>query len=617
MQTKPVAGSPVNSSQKYGHRQLVKLLQHLRAPIFFRAMAITCGVLFVGGCKDADSGATAPGGVVEQPDEEDLANFHVDWPSKTSESNPSSTVADSNVRLRQVQQARGLQHTYQNGDLGKAYLVETIGGGGAWLDYDLDGSPDVYLNQGGDSTAEEKSGQPSDQLFRNRGGFFDNVSQEARIEELEYSQGVAVGDFDNDGFDDIYVSNVGANTLWWNCGDGTFLEVAQQVGVNDERWSASIAWTDLDRDGDLDLYVCNYCVYDPRAPKLCKDRYGANKICNPSELDAWPDACFINDGEGSFEDKASELGLVGSGNRALGVVAADFTNDGWPDIYVANDTTENFLFVSANGEKFEDEAPLRGCAVDRAGGPQGSMGLAVHDFDRNGFLDLYSTHYYEESNTLYANFGEQGFRDVTAEEGLHRPTLNFLAFGTVFADLDSDSRPELIILNGHVDHSEKAVDPRMKAQIFSMVEKRRWQDIADVAGDFFQAKRMGRGLAIADFDLDGDQDLLCVPENDEVALLENTSTPQGRWLKLRFHGTQSNRRGIGCRVTVKCNEFEETQELCGGTSFAVSHEPILHFGIGKVADAAKEMASVEVSWPSGRTQTLTSALDSTIEIVEP
>lgn len=562
------------------------------------------------GDKNADTKAKATS--KRELPKPDVSDFHVDW-SVEDQVETSVSPLQVDVRLTEVQEQLGLKHRYENGDQGKAYLVETIGAGCGWLDFDLDGRPDLYLNQAGHSTKSDRSNEPSDELFHNLGDRFEKVSDAAKIDERFYSQGVAVGDFDNDGFDDVYVTNVGENTLWMNCGDGTFIEMASFAGVADPRWSTSVAWGDIDLDGDLDLYVCNYCVYDPADPKVCKNRYGQNKICNPSEMEAWPDACFINKGDGTFTDQAVELGLTGDGNRALGVAIADFTNDGWPDIYVANDTTENFLFVNEKGQSFIDEAGLMGCAVDRAGGPQGSMGLAVADYDRNGFLDLYCTHYYEESNTLYANLGEQGFVDQTAAEGLHRPTLNFLGFGTVFADLNSDTREELMVLNGHVDHSKQASDPRMNPQLFTRLETGRWLDISGQAGKFFDQKRMGRGLATCDFDLDGDVDLACVPENDEFALLENASSAENNWVRFRFHGVTSNRKGIGCRVRIQCGEYSAVQELCGGTSFAVSHEPVLHFGLG---NASAELTA-EVEWPSGARSKLKPQINSLVEVIEP
>lgn len=516
------------------------------------------------------------------------------------------------VRLVEAQTAAQLDHTYQNGQRGRALLSETTGGGGGWLDYDKDGRPDIYLNQGGDATSPDLDVQPLDQLYRNLDGTkFENVTPGSRIVEPQYSQGVAIADMDNDGFDDIYVTNLGPNTFWRNCGDGTFVECSAATGLDDSRWSTSAAWADLDQDGDLDLYVCNYCVYDPLDPKECKDREGIDTFCNPRELDWWPDAVFFNLGDGTFRNEAKERGLSGEQNRALGVAVADFNNDGWPDVYVANDTTENFLFINQQDGRFVDEAALRGCAVDRAGATQGSMGLAVADFDQNGYLDIYSTHFFEESNTLYANFGEKGFRDVTAQVGLHKPTLPFLGFGTVFVDLDLDSFPELLVANGHVNNSITAPDPRMKPQLFGMTEQGGWVSIGEQTGEYFKRKLIGRGVATSDYDRDGDPDLLMVHENDPAVLLNNQSR-SGNWLQLSFVGVESNRIGIGCRAKIAFGQAQQMQELCGGTSYAASHEPLLTFGLG----THEGPVEVEILWPSRVVQRLSAAPNQSLTVVE-
>ncbi len=505
----------------------------------------------------------------------------------------------SDVRFTEVQEALGLDHTYQNGQTGKALIVETIGGGGGWLDIDNDGWPDLVLNQGGDPTAKRLEAQPSDRLFRNRAGNgLDDVTVPARFEERFYSQGVAVADYNGDGFDDIYITNVDANTLWMNCGDGTFHEVAQLAGVADPRWSTSAGWADIDLDGDLDLYVCNYCVYDPRDPQECKDAAGYDTICNPNMLDAWPDSCFINLGDGTFRDEAGRRGMNRPPGRGLGVAIADFTNDGRPDIYVANDTTDNNLFVNQGDGGFVDEAPLRGCAVDREGNPQGSMGLAIGDYDGNGWLDIYCTHYYEESNTLYANQGEFGFQDRTALEGLHQPTLSYLGFGAVMADFDANGLPELLVANGHVDNSLRAADPRMKPQLFTLSATGRWVDLGSRAGSYFGRKFLGRGIAVADYDGDGDLDPCIVHENAPTAILRNDSG-RGNWLCLHLVGSPTNRRAVGTRVTVQAGPRSWMQEVIGGGSYASSSQPGLHFGLGESGDL---QVHLQIRWFDGRIQ---------------
>ncbi|GIW98508.1 MAG: hypothetical protein KatS3mg111_1841 [Pirellulaceae bacterium] len=519
----------------------------------------------------------------------------------------------SRVRFQQAESELGIFHVYQNGAQGRALLVETIGGGCGWLDMDNDGYFDLLVNQGGDPTTDDLNTRPSDRLFRNIAGErFEDISPSARLEEPFYSQGIAIGDFNGDGWDDAYITNVERNTLWLNCGDGTFLEIGEWSGVADPRWGTSAAWGDLDGDQDLDLYVCNYCVYDPKNPQECKDPAGVDTICNPHMLEAWPDACFINQGDGTFRDEAEARGMHGKNGRALGVAIADFTNDGYPDVYVANDTTANFLYINQGDGTFLDEAAVRGCAVDREGNPQGSMGIAVADYDHNGWLDIYCTHYYEESNTLYANLGDHGFIDRTAVAGLHQPTLPFLGFGTVMEDFDADGRFEVFIANGHVDNSRRAADPRMPAQLFSVTNQGNWVDVGVTASRYFHQKFLARGVASCDFDGDGDLDLCVVSENDPTVLLRNVSDRQN-WLLLEFIGLDTNRRAIGTRVTIIDDHSPWTTELIGGGSYASSSAPQLFVGLGNSSSEVR----LNIRWPDGLVESQTSQVNRAIRLKSP
>ncbi len=506
----------------------------------------------------------------------------------------------------------GLMHVYVNGAAGQVLMVEATGGGCGWLDYDRDGNWDVYLNQGGDPTATVLDGQPSDQLFRNvGGGRFELATTAAGIDERRYGQGVAVGDFDNDGFDDVYVTNVGGNILYHNAGDGTFQELA--AGVAGGLWSTSAAWADLDLDGDLDLYVCNYVDFDPHHPRICHNARGRTAMCHPNQMEPVPDECYLNLGQGEFRPIAAERGLVGPGNKALGVAIADFNNDGFPDVFVANDTTPNFLFVNDGQARFRESAALVGCAVNTNGSPQANMGIAVGDYDRNGWLDLFVTHFTREWNTLYRNRGLEGFQDVSALTGLVPAQLDKLGFGTVMADFNADGFDDLFVANGHVhDNTDQGDDFAMISQLFTW-QGRRWQECTDSAGDYFQHKLVTRGVAWADYNNDGGIDLVVVPQNAPVALLNNTSH-RGNRLKLEFVGRQSNRRGIGTRVVARFGKQRIMQELAGGTSYCSSHQPALFFGLGDWAGTVE----LEVRWPGGATQTLTGvAVNRDLVLFEP
>ena len=514
----------------------------------------------------------------------------------------------------EVAQRAGLAHVYSTGNADLLLMVQPTGGGCGWIDYDGDGFWDLYLNQGGDPSSPRSPAQPSDRLFRNLGdGVFLDVTRSARIDERDYSQGVAVGDFDNDGFDDIFVTNAGADTLFHNQGDGTFIDVTRQALKQPAAWSSSAAWGDVDRDGDLDLYVCRYVAFDRFHPQQCRTVKGERKMCQPNDVEAIPDEFYLNDGDGTFREVSRERGLFGPGNKALGVAIADFDNDGWPDIYVANDATPNFLFVNQRDGQFRNSAVLLGCAITWAGTAQASMGIAVGDYDRNGSLDLYLTHYEGEWNTLYRNLGTRGFFDVTAVAGGVEPTLPMVGFGAVMEDFDQDGNVDLIVANGHLDDpGHLGIQLAMKPQLFTFLGPKLFE-CSERGGDFFSQKFIGRGLSTADYDRDGDLDVVVVNQNAPTALLQNNSV-RGHWLKLNFVGRRSNRRGIGTRVTLRiCNDVF-MYELSGGTSYCVSHEPTLVFGLGDRA----ERCGLEIHWPSGIRQAIDDvAVDQELRITEP
>lgn len=507
----------------------------------------------------------------------------------------------------------GIDHVYQNGERGQSLMVETIGGGAGWLDYDGDGHWDLYLNQGGDPTAAADDRQPNDALFRNRGdGTFENVTEQAGIHEFGYGQGVAIGDYDNDGFDDIYVTNVGGNTLFHNEGDGTFREVTAVAGVRGGRWSVSAAWADLDQDGLLDLYVCNYVQYDPKHPTDCRNSRGELRMCDPKDVEPSPDECYMNQGDGTFQPEARRRGLFGPSNKSLGVAVADFNNDGLPDVYVCNDTTPNYLFLNDGHGVFRESALVQGCAVGGDGASHASMGVAVGDYDGNGFLDIYVADFYEEPNTLYRNLGPEGFQDVTGLVGLYELTYLRLGFGNVMADFNQDGRMDIFTTNGHIYNFPGNPLYKQLPQLLTFTGTR-WIDCGPEAGEFFQGKYVGRAAATCDYDDDGDLDLVVVHENSPTALLRNESE-RGHWLKFFFRGRASNRRGIGCRVTVTAGTVHSMQELCGGTSFACSHQPTLIFGLGEYSGPC----SAVVRWPSGQVQTLSDlSVDRTVFVDEP
>lgn len=547
-----------------------------------------------------------------------------DRPSRLAVGRPEDAAATPGVdetptaitapRFADVSETSGLEFVYENGATGRALMVEPMGGGAGWLDYDRDGRQDLYLVQGGKPLPEPDDDIPSNRLFRPTGaGTFAGVTGEAGVGDRRYGQGVAVGDYDNDGFDDLYVTNIRHNVLYHNQGDGTFREVTRETGADDPRWSTSAAWGDVDRDGDLDLFVCNYLEYDLHDPLMCRNPDGEPEICHPQEFGPLPNGFLLNRGDGTFEPAAEARGLRGEGSKSLGVVIADFNHDSQPDIYVANDMEANFLFLNDGSGDFREAAVEHGCAVNGQGHLQASMGVAFGDYDRNGFPDLYLTHFSGDFNTLYANLGEAGFYDSTQETGLRRPSMPYLGFGTVMTDFNQDRRQDLFVANGHIgDWRHKGHLWHMPAQLFSF-DGRQWREWATEAGPYFAEERIGRAAAIADYDEDGDPDLAVVHQNEPMALLRNESQ-RGHWLKVTFIGRRSNRRGIGARVTLSQDGAELVQQLPGGTSYCASHEPALFFGLGE----RDTNCDLEVRWPSGRVQTVEDVVvDRTLTLKEP
>ena len=527
---------------------------------------------------------------------------------------PAENATTTRVRLIDRASKLGIDHTYQNGAKGQRLMVEATGGGCGWVDYDRDGFCDLYLTQGGNPAENASSTQPMDRLFRNGNGeHFRDVTTASAVDERGYSQGIAVGDYDEDGFDDLYVTNVGPNSFFHNQGDGTFREIAGELKIAGNLWSSSAAWADIDRDGDLDLYVCNYVDYNPLKPRICHNAMGVPAMCHPQLMEAVPDECYLNQGDGTFHEAARELGLFGPGNKALGVVIADFTGDGWPDIFVANDTTPNFLFVSQDGRHFVESATLLGCAVSSEGLPQANMGVAFGDYDGNGFPDLAVTHFVNEWTTLYQNLGPRGFHDVSTKIGLAAPTKEKLGFGTIISDLDLDGLPELFIANGHIDDLRHQGDElEMNPQLFSF-NGRRWNDSGRPAGPYFTQRYVGRGVATADYDADGDLDIAVVHQNAPMVILENESK-RGNWLQVQLTGRTSNRCGVGARVVVHLPSKELVQQIPGGTSYCASHQRVLSFGLGEFSNPV----SVEIHWPSGIEQKLTNVPTGTrLQLIEP
>jgi enediyne biosynthesis protein E4 len=494
----------------------------------------------------------------------------------------------------------GLRFVYQSGKTLAHQLPETMGGGAGLFDYDGDGFLDLYLTRGGTFPPDPKSRTTAggDRLFRNKGdGTFEDATERAGIATLPrgYGHGVTVGDYDNDGRPDLFLTRWRSYALFRNKGDGTFEDVTDRAGLGGDRdWPTSAAFADLDGDGDLDLFVCHYVVWDEVNPRFCHHpETSAYTYCSPLVLTASPDHLFRNDG-GRFVDVTREAGIVDSDGRGLGVVAADLDGDGRTDLYVANDMTANFLFLNKGNLRFEEAGHPAGVAGNAEGGYQGSMGIALGDPDGDGRADLAVTNFYNESTTFYRNLGDGLFADQTAAVGLAMPSRYLVGFGAGFLDFNNDGRLDLATANGHVNDFRPTYPHAMPCQLMAGAGGGRLVEVTARAGAGWTTPRIGRAMALGDLDNDGRVDALVMSLDSPLAYLHNR-TDGGHSLTLRLEGSSSNRDALGARVTVRVGERSQTAWRFGGGSYQAASDPRLHFGLG----AARAADLVEVRWPSG------------------
>jgi tetratricopeptide (TPR) repeat protein len=503
-------------------------------------------------------------------------------------------------QFRDDAQSAGLSFVYENGESSIHQLPEFAGGGVGLIDYDGDGWLDVYLVQGGRFPPDPAQPPRGDRLFRNRrDGTFEDVTDASGIGVMTqgYGQGVAVGDYDNDGHADLFVTRWRSYALYRNRGDGRFEDVTERAGLlGDRDWPTSAAFADFDNDGDVDLYVCHYVAWDAENPRICYS-FPPNQVvigCNPREVDPRPDHIFRND-QGRFTDVTPAAGALEHQGRGLGVVAADFDDDGRVDIFVANDQSANYLYKNRGGFRFEETAEAAGVAANAEGGYQAGMGVACGDLDGDGRLDLAVTNFYGESTTFFRNLGRDAFADQTAHAGLAAPSRHRLGFGIAFLDVDNDGRLDLLTANGHVNDYRPSIPYTMPIQLMRGGADGRLRDVSDRAGPPFGALHLGRGLAAGDLDNDGRIDALVVVQNEPLVFLHNQTRP-GHYVTLALEGTVSNRDGVCARVVVVAGSVRRVAQRIGGGSYLSAGDPRLHFGLGN----AQRIESLEVRWPSGR-----------------
>ncbi|HZI94903.1 MAG TPA: CRTAC1 family protein [Patescibacteria group bacterium] len=516
------------------------------------------------------------------------------------------------------------------GSSSKDYIVETIGTGAAAFDFDLDGWQDIYLPNGSRLEGFPKGQEPRPHLFRNKGdGTFEDVTARSGLGEPFWGSGVAVGDYDNDGWPDLYATAYGGNRLFHNRGDGTFEEVAHQAGVDDPRWGASSTFADFDGDGRLDLYVATYVAFDtatvPRRGDLEHPCYyrGALVMCGPTGLKADPDILYHNNGDGTFTDAT-----IASGIRTdllmfgLGVVAFDYDEDGHIDIYVANDATPNQLYHNRGDGTFDEVAAVSGVAYGVDGAEEGSMGTSAGDFDGDGHLDLLVTNFSHQFYQLLRYAGGGYFEDVTFATGLAEKTYLTLGWATDFFDYDNDGWLDIFFSNGHVypsvDDFQIGTKYLQPCQLFRNVTAgsgggRVFQDVSGNAGPGLTTPRAHRAGGVFDFDRDGRLDLLLTVMDGAPLLLHNESPSSGHWVELRLAGKASNRSAIGARISLKAGGRSLIRYAAGGGSFLWSSDTKLHAGLG----AAKTIDGLQVLWPSGARQEFRNlAVDREYQLVE-
>ncbi|HXG33585.1 MAG TPA: CRTAC1 family protein [Bryobacteraceae bacterium] len=490
----------------------------------------------------------------------------------------------------------------------KDYILETIGCGAAFFDYDNDGWLDIFLLSGTrvDGTPEGATNR----LYKNnRDGTFTDVTEKAGLARSGWASAVAVGDYNNDGFEDLFVTYWGQNILYRNNGDGTFTDVTKEAGLLDSRrrWGAGCTFVDYNRDGYLDLVVSNYLEFDfAKVPKPggninCTWK-GIPVNCGPRGLPPGTHSLYRNNGDGTFTDVSVASGIAkATGTYGMTVVAADFDNDGWPDIYVACDSTPSLYFRNNRDGTFTEEGLERGVALNEDGMEQAGMGLGIGDYDLDGNLDIFKTHFSDDTNILYRNNGKGVFEDMTIRAGLAVET-RFVGWGAGIVDLDNDGWPDIFFVTGsvypEVERHLPAYPYRTPRVIFRNLGNGRFEELIEEGGPGVAAAHASRGCAFGDFDNDGDVDVLIVNMNEPPSLLRNDLGGRNHWLKVKLIGTKSNRSAIGARVICRYGDRRQAQEVLSQSSFYSVNDSRLHFGLG-----AAEAADLEVRWPSGAVET--------------
>jgi enediyne biosynthesis protein E4 len=522
-----------------------------------------------------------------------------------------ATPETSTVQFRDVTQQAGIHFVHNNGAFGKKFLPETMGPGVAFIDYDNDGWPDIFLVNGEDWPGHVQKHSTSKLYHNNHDGTFTDVTHKAGLDVEMFGMGVAVGDFDNDGYDDLFVTAYGQNHLFRNNGNGTFTDVTQKGGLlGPKEFSTSAAWVDYDKDGHLDLVVGNYVQWTAETDLYCT-LDGKNKsYCTPESDKGTSVRLWHNRGNGTFEDVTQKAGLGDPTSKTLGIAVLDYDNDGWPDLLFSNDTQPNKLYRNNGNGTFAEKAVVAGIAFSEDGVARAGMGVDAADYDHSGFPSLLITNFANQMLSLYHNEGRGLFVDEAPRSEIGRASLLTLGFGCFFFDYDLDGWPDVLVANGHIDADIQRVQPNVKyampPHLFRNIGKGKFEEVTKSLGQSFATPRVGRGAAYADFNNDGRLDLLLSSNGGPVYLFRNEaqgSAASNKSLRIKLTGTKSNRDGIGTTVRLTSGGETQTQMLRSGSSYLSASELVLTFGLAHNDKAD----TIEIRWPSGQIDRLSNA----------
>jgi hypothetical protein len=531
-----------------------------------------------------------------------LAAATVFAPLNSSAVKPNFTQASAPIQFVDITTSAGINWNLKALAPGVRYLIETMGGGGGFIDYNRDGLLDIYLVCYSQTPQPAGASKLRDALYRNNGdGTFTDVTESAGIANSMLGMGLAVGDYNNDGWPDFYVTGYGASKLYRNSGKGTFTEVTGQAGVNNNLWGTSAAFFDYDNDSHLDLFVCNYLNYDEG--DLPCTLYDGKPYCLIKNFKGSASRLFHNNGDGTFTDVSEKAHIANSKGKGLGVVALDYDNDGRLDLFQANDTMANFLYHNDGAGIFSEVALEAGVAFDPNGNARGGMGVDAEDIDGDGYSEIFVTNFSGETNALFHNDRQGVFTEVTNKFGLGTISIPMSGFGTRFFDYNNDGLVDLFVHNGHPFEPINKLFPettyRERPFLFENTATG-FRDVADTHGSSLKKFYAGRGLALGDIDNDGDSDLLLMNVGEPPVLVRNDGGNRNHWLGINLVGTGSNRDGVGAKVTLTASGRRRDKQRLGGTSYCSASDPRLLFGLG----AAAKIDEVSVKWPSGETSTL-------------